>query len=311
MRRWNWKYSPAVALGFAALTLMFPGAGDLARRFLTSLLSPLQSTSRSIGMSLADKAEALDGASVPVHDYDRVSHENLALKAEVAALQEELAQSRDLVRRLSGLREVFPDSGFVLIPAPVVSRDAIPSRESLLLKKPTDAPWDKLTKGQWAVARLFATLPEGLSGGALDEAPVFYDKAVVGRLEMVSGGWCRVRLLTDPDFQSKAEIIDAAGSTVCECLLVGRGPGPMRARYVETGKVKLSREAEYWVRVPGSGEQGGTRRARAEALPHRRGAVGGHRQAGHGVDRRRAAAPQVRFGGTDIPVCPIEESETN
>jgi cell shape-determining protein MreC len=246
MRRWNWKHSTALAAATAVAGIASPGVSDLFKRVLTPLLSPLHGTARWASTAAAERFDPGGSGSVPAAEADRLAEENDRLRAEVIALRSRLRETEALAAQLAGVRDLFPGGRFALVPATVVSRDAAIRRDSVLAKRPADPVWDKVAKGQWAASRLFAAAPE--SSEAVDEAPVFWDAALVGQVELVAGGHCRIKLITDPDFQTPVEICDADGKTVDTGLMSGRGDGRMQVRFVERAKSGVAEG--QWVRVP-------------------------------------------------------------
>jgi hypothetical protein len=246
--RWTWKHWLGTVAAVSLLCLVVPGASDWFRGLTLPLLGLFQGPARSGAVRLADKADAALSGSVPRAELAKSADENAALRAENAALRSRLAEAEELVAQLTGLREQFPAARFAAVAMPTVSRDAVPARESVLLRKPSAAPWDRIGRGQWALARLFTSAPEGVAAAGVEDAPVFWDKTLVGRVDSVAGGYCRVKLVSDLDFQSAAEILDDDGRVLADGLLVGRGEGRMEVRFVERGKADVA--AGHWVRLP-------------------------------------------------------------
>jgi cell shape-determining protein MreC len=247
--RWNRRLGLTLLAAFSIICAVVPTAADFVRRLLTPVLAVFHQPSRNLGLKFSRAAAEAGDSSAAATEADDLAEENVRLRAAVAQLTEETARLKELNTQLSALREdLFPDGKFVIAALPVVSRDAVPSRESLLLRKPAGAPWDRLTRGQWAMSRVFVSVGQGDGEKTFEDAAVFWDKTLVGRVDSVAGGYCRIKLLTDPDFQSPAELVGRQSGKVFECLLAGKGEGLMIAKYVELAKAQVA--VGDFVRIP-------------------------------------------------------------
>jgi len=174
-----------------------------------------------------------------------------ALENQAAALSEEAARLRATLAELTGIRNLagFPRQAR-LIPASVVARDAVPSRDGLKLNRGSRAG---VHAGSWVASRLViqpqvaATLPA--------DAAVLARESLIGWVEQESPFTSRVVLLSDRIGQrglrvhitrrdGGAPVADPADPRVpASFLLVGAGNGRMRieeidARLVAQGQIQ-------------------------------------------------------------------------
>ncbi len=175
----------------------------------------------------------------------------VALENQAAALSEEAARLRTTLAELTGIRNLagFPRHAR-LIPASVVARDAVPSRDGLKLNRGSRAG---VQAGSWVATRLVVQ-PQGSEHLPADAA-VLARESLIGWVEQESPFTSRVVLLSDRIGQrgirvhitrpaGGAPVADPADPRVpANFLLVGAGNGRMRieeidARLVAQGHIQ-------------------------------------------------------------------------
>lgn len=148
-------------------------------------------------------------------------------------------QQLEAVTRIAGQ---MPDSHAGVIIAPVVACDADPRHATLLIARGQQKHW--VTAGEWVVAA-------GNAAPAWDAEATLRDLLargwIIGRISEVHPNVARVRLTTDPRFESEAWLARTLADGTVQmapdaCVLNGQGGGQMRisqarADYFRSGHV--------------------------------------------------------------------------
>lgn len=160
----------------------------------------------------------------------------------------QLQATTDELRRIRG-EPGFPEGG-VIVPGQVIAWDAVPGRESLVLKG------RGAKVGDWVTSHL--AVKAGQQDGVQEKQAVLARETLIGWIEQASPYMSRVVLLSDP-VASKARLVhiatqragqqtafvaDVTGRRPADFALAGLGNGRMKvmdidARYVNENLIKV------------------------------------------------------------------------
>jgi cell shape-determining protein MreC len=170
-------------------------------RNLLQPLAPLQDASHRLLAGQAGGAPSL--AARPYSDreieqleQDVVAWQNIA--SDLARANQRLHEQLSL---LQNLRTIPTLRSCTLVPARVVARDAIPSRDSLLLRAGANRG---VQTDDWVATRIF--LDVGSEDGVLQDMSVLASEYLIGRIEFVGSFTSRVVLLSDPSVRQRVRI---------------------------------------------------------------------------------------------------------
>lgn len=174
---------------------------------VTDLFYPVFSVSRSVIHKLRDIW------TVTFHG-DNIVRENLRKERQILRLRSELAGAREKIRELASLSsqlEEVAGSGFKVIPARIVAREADNLYQTLLIDR-------------------------GATDGVQKRTAVVHGEDFVGRVTEVGRNWSRVRLIVDVRSAVPALTVNAQ----VRGMVVGSGPGQLKMTLIEhNARVKV------------------------------------------------------------------------
>lgn len=254
-RQTFWLLMAASAISMAISPRM---AAPLRGTFDT-VLAPISSWLYESSQSMRSTASQwATGGSASSAELARLNGDLLACRAELAVAQannEVLTTQRDeatVVRGTLGFRGR-------LIPANVLSRDAVGWRESALLDIGKNSD---LKPSQWAMAGVRSFVDRGRDSGQpgkLEDSSwaaavvrgIQRQGVLIGRIEQVGQVASRIKLLTDFDSQLTAQIYPgpdakagdagqplAGAACIATCVIRGDGPNRLIASNVDPPKVQ-------------------------------------------------------------------------
>lgn len=239
-----------ILIALSAISVfVLPGAWTRLGRGPFQTLAFLKWPATWFAHQVGDAVEAAAPEKVPSEKARDLRLENERLQRQV--LQQRLllqAAERQLeeVTRIAGQ---MPDAHAGVVVAPVVACDADPRHATLLIAKGQQKRW--VTEGEWVVA----------AGGA---APEWDAEAtvrdllargwIIGRISEVHPNVARVRLTTDPRFETEAWLARTLADGTVQmapdpCVLNGQGRGQMR---ISQARADYFRSGHIIVLVPES-----------------------------------------------------------
>lgn len=235
-----------ILLGVSAVALLLPPSCVSWVRGLFQPVALVQEPVASGVRTVAGAVEGLAMRAIPQEEARRLLVENEELRRQIVAEHTAQEQLREAFQRVTGLRDVLPDSDVTLVLAPVASYDADPRRESLRIRLNSDtAPL--VRPGQWVAAGLYQTPGREL----------LRRQWLIGRISEVQTRLARVQLATDPGFPRTPVRIATLGNDGKwilgeeKCLLEGIGGGRM---WIGQVKKDYHASGELMVMVPASRE---------------------------------------------------------
>lgn len=212
----------------ASVLMLLFGGGVIS--WMRGLLQPIAILQRPVS-DVVRIAAPRRVQGVPDHptreQYQTLYEENEQFRRQLA---QQLVAIEEMHRRfadVSGLRDQLRDMRGAIVLAPVVSFDASPRRETMLIGRGSNQIAG-LRVGLWVAAAPELGYDENISGRERLARQV-----IIGRVSEVHPFTCRVQLITDPGFQNVpvrvARILEQGTWQIMgpEMLVSGQGSGRM------------------------------------------------------------------------------------
>ncbi|MCK4341289.1 MAG: hypothetical protein KAY37_06150 [Phycisphaerae bacterium] len=196
--------------------------------WLRGPFQPLALGQWPVSASTRETAAAIDDLTAEDISPERalqLARENDALRQQLVEQQGRLTQLQQALDSATGLAAQSPDGNAVMVLAPVVSYDANPRRDTLLVAL-NERTHDLVRQGQWVAAAILE--PPGQIQPSR--------RWLVGRVSEVQMRLARVQLATDPGFRTRvhaAQVLHEGDDTLHPasagegCILDGQGGGRM------------------------------------------------------------------------------------
>jgi hypothetical protein len=189
----------------------------------TLLQWPLSSGARDV----REMATTAAAPEIPPERAQRLRDKVAELSRQVAQQRERMEQLEAHLAEVTGLRGHLPDSGTVIIPAPVVAYDADP-RRAVLRVAITPRARQLIRPGQWVAAG--APRREWDAEVTQTAWELLDQQWLIGRVERVHTRVATVRLTTDPGFRTEVRAARVRADGTWElaeagCVLSGLGAG--------------------------------------------------------------------------------------
>lgn len=243
----------ALLMGVSLLMALLPNDPLGPIKNVTQLVAPLQMVTLEATRGLSAPVSKLTAEPIDAARHSKLLEANRALQNENAVLRQELSRRQATIDELSGIRgrDGFPREA-VLIPARVVSLEASPGRDSMLVGK---GQIQNVKPGDWVITRM--EVDAGTADGVRDTAAVLARQYLIGWVQQAGPFTSRVVLLSDglarrpmrvhiaPLMAGNDEyrVLTAKGKPLT-FVLEGAGRGTMRLRdipasLVDAGHVRV------------------------------------------------------------------------
>lgn len=219
----------AILMVASALTALLPSEWTACTHGVAQPLSPVTWAISAGCRSIGHSARRLMQPDPSPAELARLRQENERLARQVGQQQVTIAELERLLADLSGLRDQLADLRAEIIIARVLSGDAAPPRETLLIGKGSR---HGVEVGDWVAA---GVPPEALAAAETGRDWVLR-QWLIGRISDVQPFTSRVQLATDPQFGTERATTAKAlpdgswQSAGRHCGLVGVGDGRMMIR---------------------------------------------------------------------------------
>ncbi len=184
----------AMLMAASLVMVLLPGDPLRPVKNLTQLMAPLQLATLEATRGVTAPLRTLaDGPATP-EQRAKLLREKQALENENAALRQQMAELQSTIQELTGIRQrgFPPPPRGVLIPARVISLDAAPGRDSLVVGK---GHVQKVSQDAWVAWQL--EVGAGSDQGVQDACAVLARQCLIGRVQQVAPLTSRVVLFSD------------------------------------------------------------------------------------------------------------------
>ncbi|MEK6644355.1 MAG: rod shape-determining protein MreC [Planctomycetota bacterium] len=210
-----------ILMTVSVVALLLPPRWTTPLKSVAQLLVPAQDVTRSAAYKASQSVERVGQT-----DSDTGAQLD-SLTLELASVAAALEQAHTENDRLRALRRDQVPQQVPVLPARIVARDVVATRDSALIARGSQRG---VSAGDWVTARFF--IDKGLRAGVEEGQAVLTEHCLLGRVEQVSPYMARVQLFSDldsPRIEVRVGVMDGKSFRFVDypCSLRGAGKQSM------------------------------------------------------------------------------------